>query len=449
MSTQHWIQAFALAGCASFLWGGLCLVIGWGMALGKRFPLDRLVSQAIITAFLVGGVAGILTPMPQVAVDNPFARMANSVSIASWVGAIAGAIWIASDGRSHFQTLGAIQGTLSALGTIIYPQDSRRSPAPPPGQDFRQRDLSGRSFRGRNLQGANFQGANLEGADFCFAKLSQATFDRANCRRANFTSATISGADFRGAILTEATLTRAKQKSLIRSIDWSLMTVSLELRLVFVYTSLTLILLILVLAFQSLLLAGYLFLHLASLVSIIALALGLIYARIQLDWAVIPTMAITSSWLLKMRPIQELHPIGFELTLLGVAIGAALWMYVTHNWIALGTGLGAIAAFAIVGTFPLLMTIPPPPSAYRFLILCFGAVTGRVVGTWCELGITCFRNADLSRATFHQANLKNADFHHAKLLDTDLSKAILTGAILPKNYREKRKEETGKSNRFV
>ncbi|HTJ82304.1 MAG TPA: DUF2169 domain-containing protein [Polyangiaceae bacterium] len=96
---------------------------------------------------------------------------------------------------------------------------ARSRPAPGPGADFSELDLSGESFAGRDLSradfsrailhGASFEGAKLEGAVFADAVLFEASFTGADLRGAKLHGVNAASARFDRAILDEAVLDRS------------------------------------------------------------------------------------------------------------------------------------------------------------------------------------------------------------------------------------------------
>jgi uncharacterized protein YjbI with pentapeptide repeats len=423
------------------LWTLLLLVVWWGVSALLKHPpqFGNLGLHSLVMAFLLGELAGILTPASRWA-DNPDAPIHNSIMLASWLGAFLGALWVLTNCASQLRKLGWIRFGRLLFSYLLH---APISDAPPfrthPRLDFSQQTLQNRSFRHQNLNGANFEGANLDGADFTEAKLIGANFRGVIAPCANFTGTHLAGANFEGAQLNHAIFDRIRGFSSIWN-DSPIQRLGLQCDRLHHWLTLA--------EPWGWLLFSYGFVSLGalavmgqaaqitSLMAICALLLwGLIVLGISiLTWTVsgsnvaILFLMINASYLLGNHPTKTSLPIRVEITAVVVAGAIALLGIAQKRWNLFFGGLGILCGSSAVAVIPYIFPDQLPfPLIYSGIFTMWGMAIGHILGRYFLWGTCSFQHTQLDGATFIRADIRFARFHHSDLTKTEFNHAKTQG----------------------
>lgn len=435
------LTTIALAAYFAGLWTLLLLGVWWPVSwrLQRAPRFGDVGLSSLGAAFLLGELAGILTPVNHLA-DNPLAATNNSLMLGAWLGAFLGATWLVMAGPKQLRQLG-----WQGLGRYLWqqltapppPSASSRASLRPTGStqlDFSGQDCRQRSFSRKKLNGANFQHANLDGVDFSHAQLIGANFQGAIAGNANFHRCQIAGATFDKAMLNNASFSYAigfipgwryqapllnRWQRLIPAWVW-LLTGYGAASITFLWLS----------AFRAqLLLLGLLLTCITILAVSVALGFLLLTQGMALKGIAVAALMVNTSYLLSVHPAKNALAVRVEV-MMALAGGAlALLALVQKRWPTLGCGLGMLCGGSAVALIPLIFRDQIPfPLLYSGIFAAWGVAIGHIAGSYFEQGICHFQQANLTGASFSHAHLSFANFREATLTQTKFRQAITQSA---------------------
>ena len=423
------------------LWTLLLLLMWWGVSTLLRQPpqFGILGLHSLVLAFLLGELAGILTPASPWA-DNPTAPIHNTIMLSSWLGAFLGALWVMTHCSSRVRKLGWVGLGRSLVVHLFHaPVPKTSSFETSPRTDFRQNNLQNRSFRRQDLRGANFEGANLDGADFSEAKLMGANFRSAIAPRANFTGAHLAGVIFDEAQLSHAVFDRIRGFSSIWN-DSPIQRLGLQRDRLHHWLTLAepwgwLLLSYGFVSLGALAVMGQ-SAQVTSLMAICALLLlGLtVLGIIILTWTVsgsnvaILFLMINASYLLGNHPTKTSLPIRVEITAAVVAGAIALLGIAQKRWNLFSGGLGMLCGSSAVALMPYIFRDQLPfPLIYSGMFTIWGVAIGHMIGRYFIWGTCSFQHTQLDGTTFIRADIRFARFHHSDLTKPKFNHAKTQG----------------------
>ena len=417
------------------LWTLLLLVVGWGVSTLLKHPpqFGNLGLHSLVMAFLLGELAGILTPASRWA-DNPDAPIHNSIMLASWLGAFLGALWVVTNCASQLRKLGWIRFGRSLFSSLLHAPISH---APPfrthPRLDFSQQTLQNRSFRHQDLNGANFEGATLDGADFSEAKLIGANFRGAIAPHANFTGAHLAGANFDQAQLNHTTFDRIRGFCPLWSYRPHRFRHWLTLAapwgwLLFSYGIISLGALGATTGRATWMLIGLMVVCTLLLIGLILLIISILTWTVNGSAIAIIALVINASYLLSSHPTKASLPIHVEITATVLAGIIALLGISQKRWNFSACGLGMLCGSSAVALMPYLFRDQLPfPLLYSGIFTIWGVAIGHVIGRYFAWGTCSFQQTQLDGATFIRADIRFAQFHHSNLTSTEFNQATTQG----------------------
>lgn len=437
MDSESPLITIVLAAYFAGLWTLLLLGVWWPVSWRlKRSPQFGHVGLcSLIAAFLLGELAGILTPVNRL-VDNPLAATNNSLMLGAWLGAFLGATWSVMDGSKQLKRLGWQGFGRNLLQQLIAAPEQRESPRPTvsarlnfSGQDCRQR-----SFSRQVLNSANFQNANLEGVDFSHARLIGANFQGAIASGANFNHCHIAGATFNGATLENTIFSHAigfvpgwrySDTLLYR---WTRTTpVWVWILLGYGFASLTLLWLFTPRA--QLMLLGLLLACVAILFTLVTLGFWLLTQWVTLSSIAVVALMVNTSYLLSVHPTKSNLPIAVEVVAVLAAGAITLLALAQKRWPTFGCGFGMLCGSSAVALFPMVFRDQIPlPLLYSGIFSAWGLAIGHLAGIYFERGICHFQQANLTGASFSHARLSFANFRDATVAQAKFSHATTQGA---------------------
>jgi len=419
------------------LWTVLLLIVWWGVSAWlKQSPqFGNLGLHSLILAFLLGELAGILTPASPWA-DNPEAPIYNSIFLGSWLGAFLGALWVITSGYSRLQKLGWLELWRSLLSQLMFPTpQSRISRCTPPSRlDFKHQSLQGHSFRRQVLNGANFEGANLERADFSNARLIGANFRGAIAPQANFTGARLAGATFDEAQLTQAAFDRVHG---FRPF-WRCLPIQVQpyrelaepwCWLLLWYGLVSLTALVLLTQRATAIVVGLMLICILLLLSLLLLVMAILTGSVVGGGVAVLVLMVNASYLLSTHPVKTSLPLRVEIGLVIIAGAIALLGLVQKRWTVFATGLGMLCASSAVALMPFIFRDQLPfPLLYSGIFSIWGLAIGHLVGRGFERGVCSFCQAQLNGATFVRADIRFAQFHGAIVQASQFTQARTKGS---------------------
>ncbi|MEO1145375.1 MAG: pentapeptide repeat-containing protein [Cyanobacteria bacterium J06638_22] len=437
MNSESPLMTIVLAAYFAGLWTLLLLIVWWPVSWQlKRSPqFGNIGLCSLITAFLLGELAGILTPVNRL-VDNPLAAINNSLMLGAWLGAFLGATWSMMDGSKRLKHLGWQGFGRHLLQQLIAPPEQRNTSQLPASArlNFSGQDCRQRSFARQILNGANFQNANLEGVDFSHARLIGANFQGAIATNANFNHCHIAGATFSGATLKNAIFSHTigfvpgwrYSDTLLR--HWTRTTPDwVWILLGYGFASLTFLWLFTPRA--RLMLLGLLLACVAILLILVTLGFWLLTRWVTLSGIAVVALMMNTSYLLSAHPTKSGLPIAVEVVVVLVAGAIALLALIQKRWPTFGCGFGMLCGSSAVALFPMLFRDQLPlPLLYSGIFSAWGLAIGHLAGIYFERGICHFQQANLTGASFSHARLSFANFRDATLTQAKFSHAKTQGA---------------------